>query len=207
MKPSKSGYLTDAYFDERYLYLLPIRIDVLMGSKFLNLIAYKGCLDFENDFGVTSYICFLDSLIDHPGDVKDLRKARIPYNFLASDKEVAQLFNYLGAYLVPNPKTYANVRRQIQECYENKWKTWIAQVTQDHFSNPWTIVGFGAALLTLGLTSIQTWFTVFPLPGSCDKFFQHNTIEFDMIITISTKNVYVCMYEVPFISFCFCVCL
>ena len=58
-----------------YLWLPPLTVDDSTRPKFLNLIAYKMCLDFENDFGVTSYISFLVSLIDEPNDDKMLRNA------------------------------------------------------------------------------------------------------------------------------------
>jgi hypothetical protein len=166
LKPSTSGSLTDVSFSDRstfypgYLSLRQITVDDSTGPKLLNLVAYEMCPDFENDFGVTSYICFLDSLIDHPDDVKELRKAQVLHNLLGSDKEVAKLFNDIATDLVPNPETYANVKQQIQKCYDNKWKTWIAQAIHDHFSSPWTFVGFLAALVALGLTAIQTAYTV-----------------------------------------------
>jgi hypothetical protein len=67
-----------------YLWLPPITVDDSTGPKFLNLIAYEMCLDFKNDFGITSYVSFLDSLIDEANDVKLLRKARILHNALAA---------------------------------------------------------------------------------------------------------------------------
>jgi hypothetical protein len=103
-----------------YLSLPPIIVDDSTRPKFLNLIAYEMCLDFKNDFGVTSYISFLDSLIDEPNDVKKLRKARVLHNFLGSDEEVAQLFNEIGTDLVPNPETYMEVKVKIQKFYDNK---------------------------------------------------------------------------------------
>ena len=54
------------------------------------------CLDFQNDSAITSYISFLDSLIDEANDVKMLRKAGILYNCLGSDEEVARVFNEIG---------------------------------------------------------------------------------------------------------------
>ncbi|KAE8039124.1 hypothetical protein FH972_011566 [Carpinus fangiana] len=84
------------------------------------------CLDFENDFGISSYISFLDSLINEPNDVKDLRKARVLFNFLGSDQEVANLFNAIGADLVPNLEADNDVNFQIQKYYENSWMTWMA---------------------------------------------------------------------------------
>jgi hypothetical protein len=76
-----------------YLFLPPIIVDDSTRPKFLNLIAYEMCLDFKNDFGVTSYISFLDSLFNEANDVKILRKAGVLYNCLGSDEEVAKLFN------------------------------------------------------------------------------------------------------------------
>ena len=128
--------------------------------KFLNLIAYEMCLDFENDFGITSYISFLDSLIDEASDVKMLRKARILHNLLGSDEEVAQLFNKIGTDLVPNPYIYLNVKLQIQGFCDCKCTTWMAQFIHDHFSSPWTFLAFCGVLLGLGLTAAQTWYAV-----------------------------------------------
>jgi len=171
LKPSKSSSLADVSFKDQftfypgYIYLPPITVDDSTGPKFLNLIAYEMCPDFDNDFGVTSYICFLDSLIDHPDDVKELRKAQVLDNLLGSDKEVSQLFNDIATDLVPNPETYDDVKKQIQKCYNSKWKTWIALAIHDHFSSPWTFVGFTAGLLIFFLTATQTWYTVFsPAP-------------------------------------------
>jgi hypothetical protein len=167
LKPSKSSSLADVSFKDQftfypgYIYLPPITVDDSTGPKFLNLIAYEMCPDFDNDFGVTSYISFLDSLIDHPDDVKELRKAHVLNNFLGSDKEVSKLFNDIATDLVPNPKTYAHVKTQIQNCYATMWKTWIAHFIHNHFSSPWTIVGFTAAVLLFLLTATQTWYTVF----------------------------------------------
>jgi hypothetical protein len=61
------------------------------------------CPDFDNDFGVTSYVYFLCSLINHPDDVKELTKAHILDNFL-DNEEVAKLFNDIATDLVPNPE-------------------------------------------------------------------------------------------------------
>ena len=102
------------------LKLPPIIVDDLTGPKFLNLIAYEMCLDFDNDFGITSYISFLDSLIDESKDFIDLRSSGILRNLLGSDEEVARVFNEIGTNLVPKPKIYRIVRSQIQELYDKK---------------------------------------------------------------------------------------
>uniref|UniRef100_A0A2N9EQB8 Uncharacterized protein n=1 Tax=Fagus sylvatica TaxID=28930 RepID=A0A2N9EQB8_FAGSY len=145
-----------------YLFLPPIIVDDSTRPKFLNLIAYERCLDFKNDFGVTSYISFLNSLIDEANDVKILRKAGVLYNCLGCDEEVAKLFNEIGTNLVPNTEIYNYVRSQIQKHYMNKWMNWMAQFFHDHFSSPWMIFAFCGVLVGLGLTAIQTWFAVHP---------------------------------------------
>jgi len=166
LKRSKNRHLRNISFNRQfgvypgYLWLPPITVDDSTGPKFMNLIAYEMCLDFENDFGITSYISFLDSLIDEANDVKDMRKARVLHNFLGSDQEVADLFNKIGTDLVPNSGTYKDVKCQIQDYYENNWMTWMAQVLHDHFSTPWTVIAFLGVLLGLGLTATQTWYAV-----------------------------------------------
>ena len=140
--------------------------------KFLNLIAYALCPDYKNDLEVTSYISFL----------KELRKAGVLYNVLGSDEEVAQLFNEIGTDLVPNPETYKDVKGQMQEYYDNKCMTWIAQVIHDHFSSPWTILAFCGVLLGLGLTAAQTWYAVdSSWPSPCDHLCKNLTQKLHML--------------------------
>ncbi|KAM3690919.1 hypothetical protein ACJW31_09G156700 [Castanea mollissima] len=165
-----------------YLWLPPISVDDSTRPKFLNLIAYEMCLDFKNDFGITSYILFLDSLIDEPNDVKILRKAGILYNCLGSDEEVAQVFNGIGTDLVPNSEIYSNIRLQIQKHYENQFLTLLAQFYYEHFSSPWTFMAFVGALLALALTIMQTKYTIIQTkytinspPGPCDNFCKNFT--------------------------------
>jgi hypothetical protein len=50
----------------------------------------------------------MDSLIDPPEDVREreLRSQGILLNTLGSDRQVAELFNDIANYLVPNPYAY-----------------------------------------------------------------------------------------------------
>ncbi|KAG7958820.1 hypothetical protein I3843_10G037700 [Carya illinoinensis] len=154
-----------------FLWLPPLIVDDSTGPKLLNLIAYEMCLDFENDFGITSYVSFLDALIDEANDVKELRKAHVLFNLLGSDEKVAQLFNDIGTDLVPNPEKYKEVRTQIQEYYDKTWVTWVAEFFHNHFSSPWTTLAFLGALFALALSATQTWYAVeYSPPGPCDKF-------------------------------------
>ncbi|PQP92118.1 UPF0481 protein [Prunus yedoensis var. nudiflora] len=156
-----------------FLDLPKIKVDDSMGPKFMNLIAYEMCPDFQNDFGVTSYISFLDSLIDHPDDVKHLRKKHILRNLLGSDEEVAQLFNEIGTDLVPNNAIYSKVKSKIEDHYQTMWKKWVAQFFHEHFSSPWTILAFTGALLGLWMTAVSTWYSVNSDTPPCEALLEY----------------------------------
>uniref|UniRef100_A0A2N9F1U4 Uncharacterized protein n=1 Tax=Fagus sylvatica TaxID=28930 RepID=A0A2N9F1U4_FAGSY len=163
---SSNSCLSNIYFTRQYvllgyLYLPPIVVDDSTRPKFLNLIAYEMCPDFENDLEVTSYISFLNSLIDDANDVKELRKAGIIHNILGSDEEVAQLFNEIGTELVPNLKINEDVKRDIQEHYETPM-SWMFRFYHDHLGGTWSIAGFFGVILGLILSGVQAWFTVNP---------------------------------------------
>ncbi|XP_008237052.1 PREDICTED: UPF0481 protein At3g47200-like [Prunus mume] len=163
-RPSDSNSLRSISFNSSLchgiLYLPKIKVDDSTRPKFMNLIAYEMCPDFHNDFGFTSYISFLDSLIDHPDDVKHLRKKLILRNLLGKDEEVAQLFNEIGTDLVPNNDIYYSVKGKIEKHYSNWGNRVMAQFFHEHFSSPWTVVAFLGALLALGSSIVQTVYSV-----------------------------------------------
>ncbi|KAL6323936.1 hypothetical protein AAG906_006206 [Vitis piasezkii] len=166
LQPRRTSFLTDISFDSYFFYgylkLSPIIIDGTTKLMFLNIVAYETCLDGPDDHGFTSYICFLNNLIDHADDVKELRSKRILYNGLGSDEEVVQTFNEIYDDWV-DLGAYQEVRTSIQKHYDRKVNTWIAQALHDYLSTPWTIMAFIGAVLILFLTGVQTYFA---LPGN-----------------------------------------
>ncbi|KAM7505326.1 hypothetical protein LguiB_004230 [Lonicera macranthoides] len=161
--PGKSTRYSDIKFKSKgfssVLTLPPITIDDSTKSMLLNLVAYEACPDTPDDFGVTSYICFMDSIIDHSEDVKELRSRRILQNYSGSDKEVAELFNEIARDLVPNPHGFSDVKWCIEEHFKNNVKVWMAECKHAHFSSPWTVVAFFAAIFAISLSVIQTVLT------------------------------------------------
>ncbi|KAJ7976674.1 hypothetical protein O6P43_006424 [Quillaja saponaria] len=126
LKPSRTHHFTNVEFVSNVLYAkltLPrITIDDSTKSMLLNLVAYETCPDASDEFSVTSYVCFMDSLIDTPEDVKELRSNGILLNFLGSDEQVADLFNEIANDLVPNPMAYSNAKEQIEKHYNSRFK-------------------------------------------------------------------------------------
>ncbi|XP_009618295.4 UPF0481 protein At3g47200-like [Nicotiana tabacum] len=143
------------------LTLPPITIDDSTKSELLNLVAYEACPDTPDDFGVTSYLCLMDSLIDHAEDVKELRSKGILLNFLGSDQEVANLFNEIATDLVPNPHAFIDVKHKIENHYNNKGKVWVAEWKNTHFDSPWTVVAFIAAIFLILLQVADTVLAAF----------------------------------------------
>ncbi|KAK3218151.1 hypothetical protein Dsin_012121 [Dipteronia sinensis] len=165
-RPSKSYQLTDVQFSSTFfihqsLKLPPITIDDSTKSMLLNLVAYEACPDAPDDLGVSSYICFMDSLIDHAEDVKELRSIGILLNFLGSDQQVADLFNQIADNLVPNPHVYAHVKNKLERHYRNKIKIWLSEWLHTHFTSPWTVLAFVGAIFALVLSVIQTYEAVY----------------------------------------------
>ena len=141
------------------LVIPPFTINDTVAIATLNVMAYEMCPDFENEYEVSSFIEFLDSVVDNAEDVKELRKAGIIVNMLGSDEEVAQLFNSFSSDLVV-PQRYETVRREIELQYSHAWRTWIAQLIHTHFTSPWTICAFLAAILALFLSAILTFYAI-----------------------------------------------
>jgi hypothetical protein len=133
-KPSKTSLFTDVEFRRTVLagrlYIPPLSIDDSTKPLLLNLVAYEAFLGAPHDW-VTSYVCFMDSLIDNPEDVNELRTKGILFSTLGNDKQVAELFNQISDYLVPNPYAYVEVKSAIESHYRNGFKRWIL-----HYKGP-----------------------------------------------------------------------
>ncbi|KAL5564833.1 hypothetical protein UlMin_027997 [Ulmus minor] len=175
LKPSTGRCLKEVSFSSGLfggcLRLCPILVDKSTAGKLLNLIAYEMCPDYHckttkdsesYDYRISSYVSFLDSLIDNKQDVKDLRAAHILRHRLSSDADVADLFNNIIPISVVDDDAYGNVNAEIQEYYERKVRIWITEFRQAHLSSPWTLLALVAAAAALGLTAAQTYFAINP---------------------------------------------
>ncbi|KAG1371139.1 UPF0481 protein [Cocos nucifera] len=163
---SNSQYLSDIQFRPCAVWgtlsLPKIVIDDLTRSRFLNMIALEMCMGKEDDYGITSFVWFLDCLIDRAEDVRELREQGILLNALGSDEQVAELFNELATNLAPDYRAYGTVLEGISKHRSNRFKVSIYTFLNTHFSSPWTAIAFIAAVFLLVLSVIQTIFTVFP---------------------------------------------
>ncbi|QHO51786.1 UPF0481 protein At3g47200-like [Arachis hypogaea] len=146
-------------FKDGMLHLPKLIVDGSTAHIFLNLVAYDMCPDFRNHFEISSFLVFMN--------VKELRLADIIINELASDKEVADLFNKMDSILVPETPLFGHVRDQINSHFKSKrgriiMLSWMGEASNTFFRSPWTIIALFAATLGLVLTFIQTWFAIHP---------------------------------------------
>ncbi|TYH89727.1 hypothetical protein ES332_A13G002800v1 [Gossypium tomentosum] len=161
--PSTTNNLKNISFYCNYLGKLMIPrllVDDSMASKFLNLVALEMCPDFKNKFEVTSYLCFMDSLIGSADDVKELRVSGVLLNYLGSDEEVAELFNKMSRDLVPDQKRYFKVTEDIHKYRTNPWTAALAKAFYTHFERPWTFFAFMGAIMGLLFSAIQAYFSL-----------------------------------------------
>ncbi|KAI7996771.1 UPF0481 protein [Camellia lanceoleosa] len=167
-RPNQENILfTDVRYEPLFiraiLRLPPMIIDDSTQSLLLNLVAYEMCPDSPNDFGVTSYIWFMDTLIDNADDVKELRKKGILLNYL-TDEEVAGLFNEIAKNLVPDFNAYKDVLNQIEKHYKNRVRllmiVWMTKWLHTYFDTPWSFLGLLGAILAIVLTFIQTYIAI-----------------------------------------------
>ncbi|TYH47072.1 hypothetical protein ES332_D11G386100v1 [Gossypium tomentosum] len=160
LKASKTSCLSDISFNHIFfvgkLRLPPITFD----DSTMNLIAYEMCPDFKNDFTVTSYMDFLDSLIHEAEDVKELRGAGILYNRLGGDEEVAKLIKKMNTDVVRSQTTYSEVEQQIYNHCKNMWIQCPAQAYHTCFRTRWTFFAFVGAIAALFVSSLQTHYTI-----------------------------------------------
>ncbi|XP_076942955.1 UPF0481 protein At3g47200-like [Bidens hawaiensis] len=149
------------------LELPPITVNKSTKPMLLNLTSYE-MLSRLNDAWVASYVCLLDSLIDHPDDVKLLRKVEVLENSLGSDKEVVKLFRELAIDLAPNNNAYLDAKTKILAHCKSWRNTVIYELKIGYLRSPWTILALFGALTALFLSAVQTYYTAWSPKSTCD---------------------------------------
>ncbi|KAL1216340.1 hypothetical protein V5N11_006380 [Cardamine amara subsp. amara] len=162
-KRRKTDRFWDIKFKNGCLEIPKILIHDGTKSLFSNLIAYEQChIDSNND--ITSYIIFMDNLIDSAEDVRYLHYYGIIEHWLGTDSEVADVFNQLcqevafdldGTYL-------SKLSNKVDRYYNRRWNVLKATLKHKYFNNPWAYFSFFAAVTLLLLTLFQSFFTSYP---------------------------------------------
>uniref|UniRef100_A0A516IJF1 Uncharacterized protein n=1 Tax=Turnera subulata TaxID=218843 RepID=A0A516IJF1_9ROSI len=150
LKERKTDRFWDIKFEDGVLRIPRLLIHDGTKSLFLNLIAFEQChLDSSND--ITSYVIFMDNLINSPEDVAYLHYCGIIEHWLGSDAEVADLFNRLCQEVVfdINNSYLSRLSEDVNQYYNHKWNTWRASLKHNYFNNHWAIISV-AAIISCG---------------------------------------------------------
>ncbi|EOA25535.1 hypothetical protein CARUB_v10018880mg [Capsella rubella] len=158
----KTDRFWDIEFKSGYLEIPKLLIHDGTKSLFSNLIAFEQC-HIESSNHITSYIIFMDNLINSDEDVSYLHYCGIIEHWLGSDSEVADLFNRLCQEVVFNPKDshLSRLSGDVNRYYHRKWNVLKATLTHKYFNNPWAYFSFSAAVILLLLTLCQSFYAVY----------------------------------------------
>ncbi|KAK4839045.1 hypothetical protein QYF36_018603 [Acer negundo] len=171
LKRSKTGCVRDISFSGGTLKLPPIIVEESTVTMFLNMLGFEMCPDFQNGSEVSTYMYFMDELIDRTQDVEELREKNILQNQLGSDEEVVKLFNEISTHLFPNFKYY-KVKRDIGNYFDNKGLMWLRKVCHDihqYFKGRWSLLAFIGALLAVASSIIQAVITALAYQADSKK--------------------------------------
>ncbi|XP_010028193.2 UPF0481 protein At3g47200 [Eucalyptus grandis] len=161
-KKKKTDKFWDIQFKNGVLYIPQLVIHDGTRSRFLNLIAFEQC-NFDCGNHITSYVIFMDNLINSAEDVGHLHSCGIIEHWLGSNADVANLFNRLCQEVAFDIKDsyLCGLSKEVNEYYSNRWNGWIASLKHKYFSNPWSIISVIAAFILLALTFTQTFYGVY----------------------------------------------
>ncbi|XP_020248974.1 UPF0481 protein At3g47200-like isoform X2 [Asparagus officinalis] len=152
---------SDISFTNGVLRLPNIMCHSNIENIFLNYIAYE---HIHRGVGtaVSSFVLFMDNIIDKDEDVALLRKKKIIASTTGSDSEIASFFNRLtkGLPLLDKIHDTVNVNKDIENYCNRRWHKWRAVFIQTYLSNPWVFISLLAAFLLLVLTILQTTYSI-----------------------------------------------
>ncbi|XP_030524417.2 UPF0481 protein At3g47200-like [Rhodamnia argentea] len=166
-KKSKTSSLKDVSFARGVLRLPVITVDDTTQSMFLNLMTFER-LHVRAGNEITSYVTFMDNIIDDERDVELLQAQGIIQNAVRSNEVVAKLFNSLCKEVpLESTRRLDIVQKNINEYRQQPWnigratlKRWGANLNRTYFRSPWSTLSVGAAIFLFVLTIIQTVYVV-----------------------------------------------
>ncbi|XP_058096160.1 UPF0481 protein At3g47200-like [Magnolia sinica] len=142
-------------FQKGILMLPQIIVDDATESKFLNLMAFEQ-LHAGIGTEVSSYVSFMDNIIDTEKDVILLNKRKIIMNFVGTDKSVAKLFNGISQDVSFDPdNSLGEVHKKVTAYCNKRRNRWRANLWHTYFRSPWAFISLLAAIFLLGVTVTQ----------------------------------------------------
>lgn len=123
----------------------------------LNLMAFEQCCYWQCGSVVTSFMNFMDGLINDARDVSHLHHKKIILHRLGSDKAVAHLFNHLCKEMnfdTDDLGYLSSVSNDVNIYISKKRRRWMASLRHEYLQHPWKIISLFAGLLVIGFTML-----------------------------------------------------
>ncbi|GMP51027.1 hypothetical protein CsSME_00017417 [Camellia sinensis var. sinensis] len=155
-----SSIFTEIEFKKGTLLIPPLLIHGSTRSTFLNLMAFEQCYP---DCGrhITSYVSFMDGLIDSSKDVEHLVVKGIISHHLGSDEDVATLINNLRKEMTfYTNKNMSDISEELNKHYKQKLRTWTTTLKREYLKDPWKIISLVVAGLLILLTAVQAAYSM-----------------------------------------------
>ncbi|KAJ4798011.1 hypothetical protein LUZ62_049257 [Rhynchospora pubera] len=154
-------HLLDITFENGIMEIPALYIDDLNCVLLANILAFEQTAYGPREI-ISHFVSFFDNLIDTKFDVSWLERRKILINMIGSEAEAASFFNVLGKWnLVEYSEEYQSFITKVQTYAYSLWPRYRANLMRDYFINPWTTISVVAGIVLLGLTALQTYYTVY----------------------------------------------
>lgn len=158
-----STRITDiSFFKGGRLQIPQLVINDSTRSILLNLMAFEQCYSQCGNH-VTSYVNFMDGLINGPKDVSYLHHMKIIVHRLGSEEAVARLVNQLCremAFDTDDNGKLSLVSKEIDQFIQKRRHKWWASLKHEYLRHPWAIISICAAMFLVGLTVMGTLYAI-----------------------------------------------
>lgn len=161
---SNGEWVFDIKFDDKGIMSIPnLYVNDDTESILRNLAVYEqvGYKETSSRL-VTDYIIIMDCLINTGKDVELLCRRGIIDNWLGDPEVVATMFNRLRQSILINPDDffYKETFKEVNKHYNKKWNKWRANLHQNYFNTPWSLISVLAAVTLIALAIIQAVYAI-----------------------------------------------
>ncbi|CAL9002759.1 unnamed protein product [Prunus brigantina] len=159
---SSEDQLLNITFSNGVIRFPPLVMDDSASSVLRNLIAFEQC-SLSNMHGVTSYAFLIKSLIRSSADIKRLRQYGIIQHNWIGDQENFSQFEGIVDGVVMKDFYIDRLCAEVNAYTSRYWfRRYIKYLYRTYFSSAWSKIVFIASILAFILTSLQTYFTIYP---------------------------------------------
>ncbi|RXH72471.1 hypothetical protein DVH24_012155 [Malus domestica] len=155
----KGSNIFDIKFSDGILEIPTLIVADTTDLAIRNLLAFEQCHKRGEDC-LTSYVFLMKRLAKTPKDVELLVEHGIIENWLGSTKKISTLLHDLGTGMILDHYCYAPLCENLNSYCRTRRHKWMANLRQNYFNTPWSIISVVAAVILLLLTFIQTVCTV-----------------------------------------------